>query len=140
ILHFHCAGAESLFESTPVTIQRFLRSHAGLVIVLSPWWKSKFERRWPGIRTAVLPNPVPSVEITQCNRESDILFVGALTKRKGYDLLLEAMVNVVRQIPSTQLWIAGEGEIENAKALVRRLGIERSVRFLGWVSGETLQE
>jgi glycosyltransferase involved in cell wall biosynthesis len=140
ILHFHCAGAASLFESTPAAIQHFLRSHVDLVVVLSPYWKMEFERRWPGVRTAVLPNPVAWVETTAGDREPDILFVGALTKRKGYHLLLEAMAEVVRQFPSTRLWMAGEGEIGNAKDLARSLGIERSVRFLGWVTGERLED
>jgi glycosyltransferase involved in cell wall biosynthesis/serine acetyltransferase len=139
ILHFHCAGAESLFDATPRRIQSFLRSRADMVVVLSPWWKREFEQRWPGVRIAVLPNPVASSGSPEAGSEPEILFVGALSKRKGYDLLLEAMAEVIREYPAAKLSMAGEGELDNAKSLARRLGIDGSVRFPGWVSGDALE-
>lgn len=140
ILHFHCAGAASLFESTPQWIQESLRSRADLVVVLSPYWQREFERRWPEMPTAVLQNPAPETEPSDSEREVEILFVGELTKRKGYDQLLEAMPEVLRSFPLAQLWMAGEGELQQAKRMVRSLGLFGSVRLLGWVASERLQE
>lgn len=140
IVHFHCAGAESLFEATSQRIQQFIRSRADLLVVLSSYWKKEFEQRWPGTPVAVLPNAVSWAPAANRNGGANILFVGALTRRKGYDLLLRAMATVVRQVPSAQLWMAGEGEVEDARALARKLGIDASVRFLGWVDAARLQE
>lgn len=58
-----------------------------------------------------------------------LLSLARLHPVKGLDVLLAAMVN----IPSAYLWLAGDGELEEAlKAQSTALGLDGRVRFLGW--------
>jgi glycosyltransferase involved in cell wall biosynthesis len=62
----------------------------------------------------------------------ELLFVGRLVAKKGLTYLLDALPAVLERRPSTILNIVGFGPEENAlKSQARRLGIERSVKFVG---------
>jgi glycosyltransferase involved in cell wall biosynthesis len=72
---------------------------------------------------------VPGSELRDPNA---LLFVGRLVEKKGLCHLLAAMPAILAERPSVVLSIAGFGPEEKAlQAQVRRLGIGRSVRFLG---------
>jgi glycosyltransferase involved in cell wall biosynthesis len=71
-----------------------------------------------------LPTPVPG--------EPRILFVGALLRGKGVDLLLRALREVSCAYTAT---IVGAGPLEHKlKALCGKLGLNRRVTFAGWVA------
>lgn len=92
-------------------------------------------------RLAVLPNPVDvdAIRGAIAKRPSlwtgsgpHLLAVGRLSREKGFDLLLRALVKVREQIPDTDLAIIGTGREEAAlKAECRDLGLEAAVRFAG---------
>jgi glycosyltransferase involved in cell wall biosynthesis len=61
-----------------------------------------------------------------------LLFVGRLVEKKGVQYLIEAMPEVVHQVPDVQLLIVGEGDLSyDLRALVRSQQMEKVVRFLG---------
>ena len=71
----------------------------------------------------------PATKTINANR---ILFVGRLTQFKGVDLLVRVMPDLVREIPSVELWIAGDGPLKNHMVnLMRRFSIHDHVKFLG---------
>lgn len=60
--------------------------------------------------------------------------VGALTKKKGVDLLLGAFAAVHRKLPHTHLTVCGGGEEESAlRAQAEALGVNGAVDFKGQV-------
>jgi glycosyltransferase involved in cell wall biosynthesis len=60
------------------------------------------------------------------------LSVGRLTEQKGHIYLLEAIPAILEQYPTTAFAIAGEGPLRGElEATAERLGISKSVRFLG---------
>lgn len=62
----------------------------------------------------------------------EILFVGRLVEKKGLRHLLDAMPEVLRQVPDAHLTIAGFGpEREELETRSRALGLTSKVRFLG---------
>ncbi len=64
-----------------------------------------------------------------------VAFAGRLVKEKGINILLKAFADVVKQIPSARLLIAGAGpERENLDALISSLGISSHVAMLGHLS------
>ena len=70
-------------------------------------------------------------------RRITLLSVGHLIKRKGHDLIIEALP----LLPDCDLLIAGDGEERAAlAALVARLGLEDRVRFLGRLAHEELPQ
>lgn len=71
--------------------------------------------------------------VTRSHRE--ILFVGRLVEKKGLHHLLNAMPEVLRQMPDVRLVIAGFGpEADALKAQTDMLGLAPSVQFIGAVA------
>lgn len=64
----------------------------------------------------------------------EILSVGALIKRKGFEYLIKAMPHILKEYPTARLHILGDGpRREYLEALVRKLGIEANVKFHGHI-------
>jgi glycosyltransferase involved in cell wall biosynthesis len=126
-------------------LYRMLYCHAHRVICQSLAMAKELseELEIPGERLIVLPNPVDVDAIrAESSRCADsypgpgphLLAVGRLSREKGYDLLLRALAAAHEQFPDAHLTIAGAGPEEaSLQALCRELGIERSVRFAGYV-------
>jgi len=94
-------------------------------------------------RLAVLPNPVDVEGIRafvdrnparQREAGPQLLAVGRLSREKGFDLLLLALIALRAEFPGVSLLIAGAGAEEAAlKAECGALGIADAVRFAGYV-------
>jgi len=68
-----------------------------------------------------------------------ILFVGQLAFRKGPDLLLQAIPEILQGKPDARVLFVGEGENRaHLEREVDRFGIRQAVRFLGWRRGQAL--
>lgn len=71
--------------------------------------------------------------------EPVVLYLGRLSEQKSPDVFLRAAVPVLARHPRARFVLAGEGELyPELKALAKTLGIQRSVRFTGFVAGEEL--
>lgn len=90
----------------------------------------------------VLPNPVDFLGIRAAARAPraqqgvgpHLLAVGRLSREKGFDLLIEALVAVRERFPDAHLTLAGTGQEAAAlKSLCRSLGLESAVYFAGHV-------
>ncbi|MGP8188158.1 MAG: glycosyltransferase [Terracidiphilus sp.] len=91
---------------------------------------------------AVLPNPVDVEAIRAAQNGPSVwsgagphlLAMGRLSREKGFDLLLEAMVAVRERFADADLILAGAGrEAAALKLLCGELGLENAVRFAGRV-------
>jgi glycosyltransferase involved in cell wall biosynthesis len=70
-----------------------------------------------------------------------LLFVGRLVERKGVHVLVEALALLRAEGRELRLDVVGEGpERERLGRLAAELGVERQVRFHGFVSPEALRE
>jgi len=76
-----------------------------------------------------------------------ILAIGRLATNKGYDLLIAAFAVTAKRLPEAVLYLAvggeklGKGErkiLADLKRQVRRLGLQRRVKFSGFVPDEKL--
>jgi glycosyltransferase involved in cell wall biosynthesis len=64
-----------------------------------------------------------------------VIYSGRFVQRKGIKYLLEAWVEVQREFPQARLLLLGDGQThEDMKRYAERLGISKSVLFLGHVS------
>lgn len=69
----------------------------------------------------------------------NILYVGRLEQVKGVEVLLRAIVAIIKRIPDAHLRIVGDGpDRPRLEALTHTLGIEKSVTFCGWLKGESV--
>jgi glycosyltransferase involved in cell wall biosynthesis len=95
-------------------------------------------------RLTVLPNPVDVEEIRTSTAHElypwsgagpHLLAIGRLSREKGFDLLLQALVQVQKVFPHASLLIAGTGPEEAAlKAECHALGLDSAVRFAGYIA------
>jgi len=76
--------------------------------------------------------------LLDCRR---VLYAGKLIKYKGVRYLLEAVAQAREVLPDIRLEIIGDGkERAELEALTRKLGIESSVEFRGWLPRSELVE
>ena len=70
-----------------------------------------------------------------------VLYIGRLAPRKGINYLLCAMSRITKHFPKAKLIIVGTGPLKHyLKDLSKRLGVQNSVTFLGYVSDEKIRE
>jgi len=122
---------------------RFVLRHAHAVRVVSMRIKrqllGEFSVAEGKITVIPIYTEVRNKEKKERRREHDIPFVfltvGRLVPVKRIDLQIEAMVEVVKKYPHTELWIAGEGrERRKLEARSKNQGVSDGVKFLGWVN------
>ena len=71
----------------------------------------------------------------------EILCVGALSRRKGHVVLLDALPAVLEAVLTARLTLAGDGEErEFLEAHASELGVRESVRFLGAVEHDRMAQ
>ena len=62
-----------------------------------------------------------------------LVAAGRVCRQKGFDLLIEAMPAVLRRFPDAQLFILGEGPLEEElKEQAQNLGLQDKIIFLGF--------
>ncbi|MEM1989651.1 MAG: glycosyltransferase family 4 protein [Candidatus Bathyarchaeia archaeon] len=68
-----------------------------------------------------------------------IYTTGRLVHWKGYDLLIEAFAKFLREYKNAKLLIGGKGPMESwLRYLVKNLGLEKYVQFLGYLSYDSV--
>lgn len=74
----------------------------------------------------------------ETDAEKIIVSMGRLQKKKGFDILIDSFVEVLKEFPNAKLFIAGqdEGEEENLKQQVHELGLEDKVFLIGAIHGQ----
>ena len=95
--------------------------------------REKLKKIAPGIDIShFIPHPIERVRPT-------IISVGRLVHRKGQDRLVEALPAIKRVIPDVELVFVGEGpHRKELDQLVKKFGLESSVRFIGRVNYKEL--
>lgn len=84
------------------------------------------------------PDLAPLPEPTTPDRPT-MLFLGRLDGRKGILVMLRSLPRVLANVPGARLVVVGSGpEEQQARAVVRELDIEDSVRFVGRVTRQEL--
>ena len=87
----------------------------------------------------------PDIDPSEIIRKYDlkdrkvILTVGRLVKRKGHDMVIKSLPDVLTHVSNAVYIIVGEGpELENLKNLVKKLNLHEKVIFAGYASRKDL--
>lgn len=93
------------------------------------WFQSVDSAHLPDLRSALA-----------APKEILLSYVGRLDPEKGVDTLIEAVSLLADRHPGLRLVVAGKGNEQPAlESLARSAGIEKRVRFLGYVAGPALE-
>ncbi len=126
-------------------------SNSNHVIAVSDYTKNKAELISGNSLIETIPNFVDPEKFFLLNqkesreqfgfKESDkiLLTLSRLVKRKGHEIVINALSLIVKTIPNIKYVIAGSGEKryeEDLKRLVSRLELDNNVLFLGYIEEE----
>lgn len=146
IMHAHGAEFDKKYSKFSPRMQQILSGifrQCDSFIVLSKTWKDYYAENL-GLdekRITILPNPteLPFV-VPNRNNTSKVKFgfFGRVGARKGTFDLIEAYASLPEHLKQkSELIIAGDGELEDAKNLVDILHLQENVTFLGWIDAKT---
>lgn len=137
IIHLHFPNPDTtLYNKSKAWKYRWCLRRADVVVALSKSWKELIEKTLGISNITVVYNPCPQVKPSNiADRDKYILYAGNLSERKGYADLLYSFADVADKCPGWRIVFAGNGEIEKAKILSKKLHISDRVTFLGWITG-----
>lgn len=137
IVHFHAFSPETTIRSKFQFLYSYLFRSADIVIVLSEMWYKYVNNEFNiADKTKVVYNPCTTNILPQTYiKKKQILYAGTVNARKGYDDMIKAFASIAEDYPQWKILFAGNGEIEQGKALATKLGIESQTIFLGWIDG-----
>jgi colanic acid/amylovoran biosynthesis glycosyltransferase len=70
---------------------------------------------------------------------NNVLFVGRLTEKKGCEYLIQAMLQVKKQVPSAQLIVGGDGPLRSSlEQFARKIGV--AVNFTGLLGHDAVRK
>lgn len=121
---------------------------ASAVQFTSPLEMEKASRFSSFNHSAVIPNPIEplsknGLEERGKNSNKKILFLSRIHPKKGLDLLLQAMKELLKRHHDAELIVAGSGSPKyekEIKKLTHSLGLSDHVQFLGFIEGEKKQQ
>jgi glycogen synthase len=135
------------------SVERWMAHRADAVIVCSYYMRGHVadifdieERRIAMIPNGVDPNDLrPSGDLQALRREFAepheklVLLVGRLVYEKGFQLALDALPDVIRQVGNVRFLVAGSGTHEGElRSQAERLGLSAHGTFLGWIGDDAL--
>lgn len=139
IVHFHSFSVDTTIKSKYKWVYRYLFGKADCMLVLSKYWQDEICKTFEFGRdkVKVLYNPC-TTEVSKKDyaKKKGILYAGTVNARKGYVDMIKAFAKIASEHRDWCIVFAGNGEIEEGKALAAQLGIEKQTAFLGWVRGE----
>jgi glycosyltransferase involved in cell wall biosynthesis len=123
----------------------FLRiwRQAQIVVANSIGLRQLAGRFEPDLDIAVVPNGIDTSEFTPAlsgeQEDAHILCVSRLVERKGVQHLIEAMPQILQEIPCAHLSLVGEGDLlVKLQSRCDELGLAGKVAFLGHVPHDRL--
>jgi glycosyltransferase involved in cell wall biosynthesis len=146
IVHFNVSQADEWCEQRGIAldgwVSRGIRSLEAAVLPrldgivhVSRFMKQKIETRIEALRlvdSRVIPNGCPPPPKGENDVAGDLITIGSLEPRKNQRYLLEVLAHAKRLGYCYTLTVVGTGPHASAlETQVRRLGLEREVRFLG---------
>jgi glycosyltransferase involved in cell wall biosynthesis len=138
IIHFHAFSEKSSIDVNFKKLYFKTFNSADKIIVLSKSWKEGLinDLSICKNRIKVIYNPCLSrPQTTSKNKKNYILYAGTLNERKNYKNLLKAFAQISKEFLDWKLVFAGNGELNEAKKLGKKLNIQSQVEFKGWVFG-----
>ncbi|MBD5458445.1 MAG: glycosyltransferase family 4 protein [Lachnospiraceae bacterium] len=141
INHIHGAEFDRFYEKASERKKKTVARVYGRctkLIVLSEEWKARIGAFVPKERIEVLENycKIPDESYARGRKEEQVLFMGELGARKGCYDIPAIWAQVLKEVPSAQLVMAGDGEMEAVKEAFAKQELRSGIVFPGWVRHE----
>ena len=146
VLHLHGATYAEFWPTWDNHLRRSIHAmfaNAAKVMVLGKVWRDFVISRCPEAeeRVVIVPNATakPTLPHSGGGEFVHLLFLGRIGERKGVPQLGEALYRM-RDLPGWRATIAGDGEVEQARARTRDLGLADRVELPGWCNDNKVAE
>lgn len=142
IIHIHGSEFDLFFNNSNRFIKKIIVDTfdtADAVIVLSKSWKKFVQTFSVNPHVYILYNGSSLNKFSgkiQNNSKIIVLFMGRLGQRKGTYDLLQAFGKAIKIIPDLQLILGGDGDVDQVREMVSKMGLRDHVTVPGWISGE----
>jgi glycosyltransferase involved in cell wall biosynthesis len=137
LLHVHGGEFHRFYgEECGPFAQWFIRrifARAALVLALTEGWRTRLAAICPQAAIEVLRNGVALPSRASRKEAPRVLFLSLLHRAKGTHDLVHAFARLTARFPQWTLMCAGNGAIEEIRALAEELGIEDKVTCPGWL-------
>ena len=149
MMHSHGAQFDTFYDSVPQFIQKVINwsfQQCSCLIALSQSWQDYYitHCKLSPEKVLVLINPVQlPTQIPERRNVQVVCFVclGRVGQRKGSFDLLNAFAKLpIAKQQKAKLILAGDGEVEEARRLSKKLGIANYVECLGWMNAESCSQ
>lgn len=137
--HIHGAEFDEFYTHASEKKKKLIKKvydKCDVLVVLSEEWKERISNIISEDKIYVIENYCHIPKLNEGVRKKQILFLGEIGERKGcFDIpeIYKRIVDVVGNIP---LIMAGVGEVECVKDMLKERGILENVSFPGWIRGE----
>lgn len=119
------------------TCERLAMRFASSIVVTSTYLEKIVREQYPNKQILVLPNGVEPYDYQPVEPKQPrhaIYYFGFVNRLSLVETMLRAVPAVVEKVPDAQVTIVGGGSaLDEAKKLVRDLGVKKAVTFTGWV-------
>jgi glycosyltransferase involved in cell wall biosynthesis len=144
VLHLHGANYGEFWSERDTRLNRAIRKMFGgaaQVIVLGNVWRDMVLARCPEARVVIVPNATaaPTLPRKPGDGTARILFLGRVGARKGVPQLTHALSRML-DVPHWHATIAGDGEVDEARATASGLGLTDRIDFPGWCDERQVAE
>lgn len=148
IIHVHGACFKEFYAGMNGLMKKYCKyvfDSADNIVVLTDSWRSFFSEITDEDKINIVSNFVFVPESIEENKKEDIevkniLFMGRLGKRKGTFDLINAIQILVNRTENFKLILAGDGEIEKCKAMVKEKKLDKFIDIVGWINNEEKEE
>lgn len=142
VCHIHGGAFKTYRESNKEFVDKILQQ-SDAIVALSEYWKQFFTEEVGLNNVFVIKNIIPKPEQKKVIHEDKLhlLFLGFITEAKGiFDLIETINANKETWKDRVVLHIGGNGKVEKLKELIAKYGLENTVIYEGWVSGDKKAE
>lgn len=142
IYHIHGGEFHIFYTNSPAWVKRRIRhflNQADCIFCLSKSWEKFFADNFQCRELKVIPNFVDDAIPAKNPGKKDkpvFLFLGKIVKGKGIYDLFDVVKALAESHPDKfELWVGGNGEVEEFRKLIKTNHLGKVVHFKGWVSG-----
>ncbi|MDP8230602.1 MAG: glycosyltransferase [Candidatus Gorgyraea atricola] len=141
IFHIHGGGFHLFHDRGTILRKFFIRKVLDItdsIIVLSESCLLDIKGITKNRNIKVIPNPIDtsdfiSIRGSRDNSSLNVFTAGRLYWLKGTYDILDIIPRILKEIPGVKFHLAGDGDVEKVREIVRNKGIEKNVFLPGWL-------
>lgn len=142
LVHVHGSEFDAFHAQLSLPLRRIVRAtleSAAVVVALGELWADRLRDIAPRARIVTIPNAVRLPPTTFRTHDSplQVVFLGEIGERKGAFTLIAAWAKLATEptvLGGARLLMAGDRQVDRARAMVAEHGIARSVTVRGWLT------